>query len=69
MPALPTFTATPQGGVPTLPPGVTPTVTPRPVQRDRGLAPDIEIIRTDEDYRLDRDPQLDRAVQLLLTGK
>ena len=69
VPALPTFTPTPLGGPPTLPPGVTPTATPRPVQRDRGLAPDIEIIRTDEDYRLDRDPQLDRAVQFLLTGK
>ena len=69
VPPLPTLTATPVGGPPTLPPGVTPTVVPRPQLRDRGLAPDIEVIRTDEDFKADRDPQLDRGVQYILTGK
>lgn len=68
-PPLPTLTATPEGGIPTPLPGVTVTPTPRPVLRDRGLTPDIEVLRTPEDYQADRDPQLDQAVQYLLTGK
>ncbi len=68
-PPLPTLTRTPIGGIPTPVPGVTVTATPRPVDRGRGLAPDIEVIRSPEDFQQDRDPQLDRAVQYLLTGK
>ena len=34
-----------------------------------GIAPDIEVQRTEEDAKAGRDPQLDRAVQFLLTGK
>lgn len=33
-----------------------------------GLAPDIEVARTDEDRNIGRDPQFDRAVEFLLTG-
>ena len=32
---------------------------------DEGLKPDIEIELTDEDYDADRDPQLDKAIELL----
>jgi carboxyl-terminal processing protease len=64
---LPTFTSTPVGGPAQA--DVTATATPVPVLRDRGLTPDIEIVRTDEDFQNDRDPQLDRAVEYLLTGK
>jgi carboxyl-terminal processing protease len=34
-----------------------------------GLPIDIEVLRTEEDFVAGRDPQLDRAVQYLLTGK
>lgn len=34
-----------------------------------GLAPDIEVPLTQEDYDAQRDPQLDRAVSYLLTGQ
>jgi carboxyl-terminal processing protease len=34
-----------------------------------GLAPDIAVQRTQEDYAAKRDPQLDRAVEYLLQGK
>lgn len=34
-----------------------------------GLTPDIEVEMTDEDRKANRDPQLDRAVQFLLSGK
>ena len=36
---------------------------------DGGLKPDIEIERTAEDYQEGRDPQMDRAVEFLRTGK
>jgi len=32
---------------------------------DEGLMPDIEIELTDEDYDKDRDPQLDKAIEIL----
>lgn len=32
-----------------------------------GIAPDIEVELTDEDYNADRDPQLDRAVEFLVS--
>lgn len=67
--ALPTLTPTPAVSPTALPPGITPTAVPPPVKRDRGITPDIELIRTDEDFSKGRDPQLDRAVQYLLTGK
>lgn len=35
----------------------------------QGIAPEIEVEITDEDREADKDPQLDRAVQFLLTGK
>ncbi len=67
---LPTFTPTPIGGPATPVPGVTLTPTPFPVDRSRGIAPDIEVAPpTSEDYAADRDPQLERAAQFLLTGK
>ncbi len=66
----PTFTPTP---VATLGPAdVTATAEAQPLvtsQPDRGLTPDIEVVRTVQDYQSDKDPQLDRAVQYLQTGK
>jgi carboxyl-terminal processing protease len=35
----------------------------------QGIAPDIKVEMTDEDLKAGRDPQLDRAVEYLLTGK
>ena len=67
--ALPTLTATPVGGPPTAAPGTTPTAVPPVIRRDRGITPNIELIRTDDDFAHGRDPQLDRAVQYVLTGK
>lgn len=32
---------------------------------DRGLEPDIEVEMTDEDYEQERDPQLDRAIEVI----
>ncbi len=34
-----------------------------------GLTPDIKVERTEEDFKAGRDPQLDRAVEFLNTGK
>ncbi len=67
--ALPTLTPTPIGGIPTALPNVTATPVPPVILRDRGITPDIEVLRTDADFTHGRDPQLDRAVQYLLTGK
>lgn len=36
---------------------------------DGGLTPDIEVERTAEDFKAQKDPQMDRAVEYLLTGK
>ena len=36
---------------------------------DGGLAPDIEVERTQEDYTAGKDPQMERAVEFLTTGK
>ena len=33
-----------------------------------GIAPDVEVKMTQEDYEAEKDPQLDKAVQLLVTG-
>lgn len=35
----------------------------------QGISPDIEVKRTDDDVKAGRDPQLDRAVEFLKTGK
>lgn len=32
---------------------------------DKGLEPDIEVVMTEEDYEAERDPQLDRAIEIL----
>lgn len=69
-PPLPTFTPTPN--VPLAPAQVTATAEARPlypVQTDRGLTPDIPVVRTEKDFLTDKDPQLDRAVEYLKTGK
>ena len=69
-PALPTFTPTPQSTV--APPQATATAEARPLYQsptDRGLAPDVVVVRTEKDYLTDKDPQLDRAVEYLKNGK
>jgi carboxyl-terminal processing protease len=68
--ALPTFTPTPQASLP--PAQATATAESRPLylpQTDRGLTPDIPVVRTEKDFLDDKDPQLDRAVEFLRTGK
>jgi carboxyl-terminal processing protease len=37
--------------------------------QDKGLTPDIVVPLTEDDVKAGRDPQVDRAVQFLLTGK
>ncbi|HET6260913.1 MAG TPA: S41 family peptidase [Chloroflexia bacterium] len=67
---LPTFTPTPQANVP--PAQATATAQARPLypeQTDRGLTPEIRVVRSERDYLEDKDPQLDRAVEFLKTGK
>lgn len=61
---LPTLTATagPASGTPA--PTAGPMVVP-----DRGIMPSIVVPRTNDDVAQQRDPQLDRAVQYVLTGK
>ena len=69
-PILPTFTPLPSVTIPA--PAATATAEARPLVptlKDRGLAPDIEVIRTEKDYTEDKDPQLERAVEFLKTGK
>ncbi|HUP28278.1 MAG TPA: hypothetical protein VM409_07575, partial [Chloroflexia bacterium] len=67
---LPTFTPAPQ--VTALPVAATATAEARPLiptLKDRGLTPDIEVIRTEKDYTEDKDPQLQRAIEYLKNGK
>jgi carboxyl-terminal processing protease len=67
---LPSFTPTPQFTA--VPANATATAQARPLvpsQTDRGLTPDIVVVRTEKDYQDNKDPQLDRAVQFLKTGK
>jgi carboxyl-terminal processing protease len=69
-PVLPTFTPLPSVTVP--PAAATATAESRPLVptlKDRGLTPDIEVIRTEKDYAEDLDPQLDRAVEFLRNGQ
>jgi carboxyl-terminal processing protease len=61
---LPTLTTIPAGGSGTPAPTTVPTVVP-----DRGITPNIVVQRTNDDVGQQRDPQLDRAVQYVLTGK
>lgn len=67
---LPTFTAVPS--VTVEPAAATATAEARPLiptLTDRGLAPDIEVIRTEKDFADEKDPQLDRAVEYLKTKR
>jgi C-terminal peptidase prc len=66
---LPTFTPTPV----TAPAGPEATATAEarpliPSLEDRGLKPDIVVVRTEKDYNEDKDPQLDRALQYFANG-
>lgn len=67
---LPTFTPVPS--VTVLPPAATATAEARPLApslTDRGLAPDIVVVRTEKDYLEEKDPQLNRATEYLKNGK
>lgn len=67
---LPTFTPAPSVTVP--PAAATATAEARPAVpflRDRGLTPDIEVLRTEKDFNEDKDPQLVRAVEYAKSGK
>ncbi len=67
---LPTFTPTPLATP--VPAAATATAEAQPLVSalpDRGLTPDIVVVRTVQDYEQDKDPQLDRAQQYLKTGK
>jgi C-terminal processing protease CtpA/Prc len=67
---LPTFTPVPSVTVPSA--DATATAGARPLVQsftDRGLTPDVLIIRTEKDYQEDKDPQLDRAVEALKSGR
>jgi carboxyl-terminal processing protease len=69
-PVLPTFTPLPSVTVPAAAATATAEARPLvPTLKDRGLAPDIEVIRTEKDYTEDKDPQLERAVEYLKLGK
>jgi len=66
---LPTFTPTPQATM--TGPQATATAESQPLVpslTDRGLTPDIVIVRTEKDYTEDKDPQLDRATEYLKSG-
>jgi carboxyl-terminal processing protease len=68
--ALPTFTPTPLATA--VPAAATATAEAAPLipaRTDRGLTPDIVVVRTNQDYAEDKDPQLDRAAEYLKTGK
>jgi carboxyl-terminal processing protease len=68
--ALPTFTPTPL--TTQVPAAATATAEAQPLIQsltDRGLTPDVVVVRTEKDYTDDKDPQLDRASELLKTGK
>lgn len=69
---VPVPTRTPVPSVTVSPPQATATAEARPLSpqyKDRGLTPDIVLIRTEKDYNEERDPQLDRAVEYLKNGK
>jgi carboxyl-terminal processing protease len=65
-------TRTPVPSVTPEPPQATATAEARPLTpqwKDRGLTPDIVVIRTEGDFNAERDPQLDRAIQELQGGQ
>jgi carboxyl-terminal processing protease len=67
---LPTFTPTPAATQPSA--AATATAGAQPLVQsltDRGLTPDIVVVRTQADYDQDKDPQLDRAIEYIQTGK
>ena len=67
---LPTFTPTPAATQ--VPAEATATAGAQPLIQsltDRGLTPDIVVVRTQKDYEEEKDPQLDRAIQFIQTGK
>jgi carboxyl-terminal processing protease len=67
---LPTFTPTPAATQPSA--EATATAGAQPLVQsltDRGLTPDIVVVRTQADYDQDKDPQLDRAIEYIQTGK
>lgn len=66
----PTFTPTPLATL--APAQATATAEAAPLitsQPDRGLTPDIVVVRTNKDYAEDKDPQLERAIEYLTNGK
>jgi carboxyl-terminal processing protease len=68
-PVLPTFTAVPSVTLP--PAAATATAEARPLVpslTDRGLTPDVVVVRTEKDYQDDKDPQLDKALEILKDG-
>jgi carboxyl-terminal processing protease len=69
-PPLPTFTPAPSVTLP--PAAATATAGAQPLVpslTDRGLTPDIVVVRTEKDYQDDDDPQLNRAMEYLKNGK
>lgn len=67
---LPTFTPTPQATAP--PAAATATAEAQPLVpslTDRGLTPDVVVVRTEKDYQDNKDPQLDRALSLIQSGR
>jgi carboxyl-terminal processing protease len=68
-PPLPTFTPTPEATISA--PNATATAEAQPLVptlTDRGLTPDIVVVRTEKDYQDDKDPQLDKATEYLKSG-
>lgn len=69
---VPQPTLTPTAAAPQAPAAATATAQAAPLvpsQPDRGLTPDIVVVRTVQDFIDDKDPQLDRAIDYLTNGK
>jgi carboxyl-terminal processing protease len=65
-------TRTPVPSVTPAPPQATATAEARPLSpqwKDRGLTPDVVVIRTEKDFNEEKDPQIDRAVEYLKNGR
>jgi carboxyl-terminal processing protease len=63
---LPTFTPTAAATVP--PAAATATAGAQPLSpqlTDRGLMPDVVVVRTEKDYQDEKDPQLEKAIEML----
>jgi carboxyl-terminal processing protease len=68
----PVPTKTPVPSVTPAPAQATATAEARPLSpqwKDRGLTPDVVVIRTEKDFNEEKDPQLDRAVEFLKNGR